>query len=111
MLRQDLASYIVLGDPAARLPLASGSAPGVKPVAAPAASGTASAAAMLFGSAVMPPVASLSMDQLELAIAQAIVAPQLLEQLAMEVGISSGELRAQSERYRQAGRAALKLSR
>ena len=109
MLRQDLASYIVLGDPAARLPLASGSAPGVKPVAAPSA--TASAAAMLFGSSVMPPVASLSIEQLELAIVQAIVAPQRLEQIAMEAGISSGELRAQSERYRQAGRAALKLSR
>jgi hypothetical protein len=109
MLRQDLASYIVLGDPAARLPLASGSASGVKPVATPSA--TASAAAMLFASSVMPPVASLSMDQLELAIAQAIVAPQRLEQIAIEVGISSGELRAHSERYRQAGRAALKLSR
>lgn len=86
MLRQDLAGYVLLGDPAVRLPLAgTGSAP------------------------VAPTTRDVRQqrDQIESAVARMLADDRTGEQVANEHGLAPGELQRWFECYRDAGRAAL----
>lgn len=111
MLRQDLAGYMVLGDPAVRLNID----PNLIPKKAAPAGRLDLSSLMGFAvpSTAPPPPATLpsqappSIEKLENAICQAIVGQKTLEQCAKDVGISPTELRNMMEQYRQAGRAAI----
>lgn len=121
MLRQDLAGYMVLGDPAVRLNIDPDLMP--KKAAAPkldmaslfgfpmsgqpapaAAPPTLSAAP---SSAAPSAAAAPSIEKLENAICRAIVGQIPPEVSAQELGMSPTELRNMMEKYRQAGRAAI----
>ncbi|MEZ4454843.1 MAG: hypothetical protein R3B09_35660 [Nannocystaceae bacterium] len=123
MLRQDLAAYVLLGDPAARLPLAEpGGATGRRPGDARGAelhSRTPSIAAMnprrtsspseaRSPSAATPEPAPLplAIDPLERAIGR-VLAGESLRQVALEHGVESDALRSAAKRYRAGGRRAL----
>lgn len=118
MQRHDLAGYILLGDPAVQLPIATAqsqqslSAPTLASSRnaslglaqpAPAASGSNTAQVLPSGE----PRGSERVDALERAIAQWIVDPQKLPDLAADLSMPQAELRTLCERYRQAGRATL----
>lgn len=95
MLRQDLAAYVLLGDPAARLALADPAAP-ARRAAAPEIA------------APRPPVRlPLPIDELEEAIGKVLVGDESLKTIAAEHGVDRDELRALADRYSRAGRAAL----
>lgn len=118
MLRQDLAAYVVLGDPAARLPIREQPPATAKATLAPstaALSGgaaqavpAATAASFFFGGAMGQAPDRPPLDVLERAIAQVILDPQRLNEVAVQSGLSPGELRTYCERFRQAGRAAIR---
>lgn len=130
MLRNDLAGYVLLGDPAARLPLAAAAAaarpatpsvssglPGLPgfPVAAAPAAAAAAPAAPPAPAATPPPAAAapdlpLPIDQLEEAIGAVLLGEQGVKAIARAHGIERSELDALVERYRAAGRAALGVS-
>jgi hypothetical protein len=103
MLRQDLLGYILLGDPAARLPI----------TPAPHAEPRRPTAADLFPFAVTagtaPPAGSpaLSIETLEQAIAHVVLGDRGSQAIADSHGIDRGELERLAEVYRAAGRAAL----
>jgi hypothetical protein len=110
MLRQDLSGYILLGDPAVRLPVsrkrkpAAASAPSpaittttTKPEEKPATTGEPAEAA---------PDLSGEIDMLEKMIGH-ILAGSPLEEVADKHGIASAKLQARYEVYRKAGRKAL----
>jgi len=124
MLRQDLAAYMVLGDPAVRLPVNPNAKAGVNlsATAAPVPSSTPSvttspspnqsetvnmARMMMPGMNIQLPD-PIDVDRIERAIAQLILTPEDAEQLARDAKISVTELRQRAEKYRQAGRAVLK---
>ncbi len=94
MLRQDLAAYVLLGDPAARLPLTDPRAPpGPRP--------------MPENFAAPEPVAlPLAIDALEQAICK-VLAGQGIQQIALEYGVERDELKRLAKLYRAAGRCAL----
>lgn len=101
MLRQDLAGYVVLGDPAARLP-------------APRAEATRPAALDLgaeFGFAPLPTTAALgqpmSLDRLEQAIGHALVGAASIDDIARRYRLERSELERLVALYRAAGRAAI----
>jgi hypothetical protein len=104
MLRQDLAGYILLGDPAVRLPLASARVE----ASAPGFSQDAMASVGLVG---FEPPAQAAPEREPAAAEQAIL--ELLANkgsvtdIAARHGISPEELRRWEELYRAAGRAAL----
>jgi hypothetical protein len=126
MLRQDLAGYVLLGDPAARLPLARQTATERTAIAAPSA-----ASVLGYGAAPQPappavfpapaappplpapphavePIAiPMDFERLEEAIAHVLVGDRGLGEIAEEYGIDRAELRRLANRYRQGGRAAL----
>ena len=116
MQRQDLAGYVLLGDPATRLPLAPLDAAASLPVA---------------GSPLQPPIQRSPPDvsnptvlmerlvgpspqdderinALEHAIARFIVDPSQAVEAAKAVSLSEIELRDMAERYRRAGRGTLR---
>ena len=137
MLRQDLAGYILLGDPAVRLPLQPaappallkptindiigsnfpfpvhipGPAPAPKPAPSPApvsSGGTdGSAAAKALGLPVAGGALPVPMARLEEAFGQLLVGERSSKQIAMDLEISNSELQRLFELYRQGGRRAL----
>jgi len=113
MLRQDLAGYILLGDPAARLPTPKPIAQAVPPEPPQSSGGDL---AGFFGFAVgreqeqeqapaSKPKPKLS--ELERAIAE-VLAGADLRRAAGELSLDPAALRTMVERYRDAGRAALR---
>lgn len=100
MLRQDLGAYVLLGDPAARLPLA---AP------APAAGFRMARAAPPASPAPGAPEEALPLpiDALEEAIGAVLVGDDSLKTIAKQAGLDRSTLRRLADRYRAAGRAAL----
>ena len=124
MLRQDLASYIVLGDPAVRLPIAetngvpdsatpmvisTATTPATTPAATPTVTpnSASTAGSFYFGGATPIVPEPIDLDRIERAVAQVILSPQNLDSIAKEAHLSPSELRAYCDRYRRAGRAAL----
>jgi hypothetical protein len=149
MLRQDLCGYVLLGDPAVRLPIASARDKGTGS-AAPAASSPATssvsttqaakrpaneiarastkepsqeaaATAAQPAAAAQPDYSSLvgftssvpqpkpiDVDAIERAVAQIILGSASTEEIAANARLSSSELLGYVDRYRQAGRAAIK---
>lgn len=133
MLRQDLAGFVVLGDPAARLPLVenapasvaagpevAGRTPPAAAVtseagppepagpAAFSAEGRADPAAFFPGMTVLPPTRpAASAERLERAIAQVILDARALPGAAQQVGLAAAALADLVERYRRGGRAAI----
>jgi len=106
MLRQDLAGYVVLGDPAARLPEPTARP---QPVAAPQALDIGS----FLGVQVLPPrqttpAATPSLETLESAIAHMLVGELSAAAIAQRYGIDRRTLEDLTARYRAAGRAAIK---
>jgi hypothetical protein len=99
MLRQDLAAYVLLGDPAVRLPLA-------EPARA-----TAPGAGALFSAgsapAAPPPKLPVDLDTLEEAIGHMLAGERTVKSIAEEYGIDRGELNKLFEMYQAAGRRAL----
>jgi hypothetical protein len=93
MLREDLAAYVLLGDPAARLPLHDGTAPAR--VATPPPTVAA------------PIRLPLPIDELEQAIGAMLLGDEGLRVIAERHGIDREELRRVYERYSAGGRAAL----
>ncbi len=103
MERQDLAGYVLLGDPAARLPIAP---PEKKPAAGlfgarPAAPSVSSAPAAS-GAAV-------DGDKLEVAICKAVIDDDDPKKLAAKLGLPLEDFQRRVKAYRDAGRAALGL--
>lgn len=104
ILRQDLAGYILLGDPAVRLPLTGPEAT----VAPPGLAMDALAAAGLGGWGFSgPPVAGKDPLAAEAAVIALLSQRLPLEDIAAQHGVSADELRQWEERYRAAGREAL----
>ncbi|XYI02108.1 hypothetical protein ACMHYB_20955 [Sorangium sp. So ce1128] len=96
MLRQDLAGYVLLGDPAARLPLARGAA---------ARAGASAAAAPALGAGELP--VDLELETLETAIGHVLVGERGTREIAEEYRMDLGQLKGLAEAYRRGGRAAL----
>jgi hypothetical protein len=104
MLRQDLANYILLGDPAVRLPVAPTRASAWE--APPPARLAMSVLGAQFG-APPPEPPSLTPEALEAAILAALTRQRPLKALAAEHGVPTDVLRRWTERYRAAGLEAL----
>lgn len=116
MLRQDLMGYVLLGDPAARLPVA-------RPFTAPAAGAEPDAAELseVLGLIPREPVRprtratslspalspALSIERLEEAIGHALIGGRVTAELARAYGLGRDDLERRLERYRRGGRAAL----
>jgi len=108
MLRQDLSAYILLGDPAAHLPIQNPRAPKQKKA-------SSSAGLFGFGAPAAAPAAAEDAaelpledhDELEEAIAKYILGEDSPKALAKEYGVDRKELKELSEKYQAAGRAAL----
>lgn len=104
MLRQDLAGFMLLGDPAARLPVAAKAAPASKP----AASLQAQVSDFFGGMNVMPAAATgPGIDRLEQAIGLVLAGSQTPQRAAQGLGMSGNELAELVETYRRGGRAAI----
>lgn len=105
MLRQDLAGFMLLGDPAARLPAAAKPAVTASPVPVQARD--------FFGGMVVMPTASAgpasgpTIDRLEQAIGLVLAGSQTPQRAAQGLGISAAELAQLVETYRRAGRSAI----
>jgi hypothetical protein len=107
MLRQDLANYILLGDPATRLPLAP-AREATRP-AAPPPEGRVAMRTLLgpgFGRAPERRDAKPEVEP-EAAIIALLTGQRTPEEIAADHGISPGELRRWEALYRAAGREAL----
>jgi hypothetical protein len=108
MLRQDLAGYILLGDPAVRLPLAP-----PRPVERAPAPSLFDALGLPPPAAAPPPSMSpampplLPIERLEEAIGHVLVGELGPKAIATRYGIERAELERLVELYRQGGRAAL----
>lgn len=101
MLRQDLAGFMLLGDPAARLSVA-------EKVAAVKPSVQAQVNAFFGGSVVAPVVASgPKIERLEQAIGLVLAGSQTPQRAAQGLGMSAAELAELVEAYRRGGRAAI----
>lgn len=101
MARQDLAGYIVLGDPAARLPLA-----GAPPVAN-AIPAVSTISTKPIESGIERP-ASLSLEKLEVAIGHVLVGDTGINAIAETAGLTRAELERIVEVYRRHGRTAFR---
>lgn len=97
MLRQDLAGYILLGDPAVQLP---GACPQVSPNASPA-SGIARRERP--STAALPATLPLPLDQLEEAILHLMAGELGAAAIARKYGVSRFELERLARLYRQGG--------
>ncbi len=133
MQRNDLAGYILLGDPAARLPVTPPSRKGGRPAPpsgddpkAARAKGPASGAASFsapasFASEEPPPMrpapsanlvpAGVDPEKLERAICDLIVGERTTKKIAAEARVDPADLVRLAEIYRAAGRAALGIKR
>lgn len=121
MLRQDLMGYVLLGDPAARLPVA-------RPSAAETTSGEHDASEELtdvLGLSSSEPLRlrstaqstsispspslwpSIAIERLEEAIGHALIIGRVTAELARACGLARDDLERRVERYRRGGRAAL----
>lgn len=98
MLRQDLMGYVLLGDPAARLPLASTAA---QPAPSDDTASTVSDADAIDPSAID------GFEEIEYAIFDALRSPSKLDQTAEMYELSAADLRRWVEAYQAAGRRAL----
>lgn len=112
MLRQDMAGYILLGDPAIRLPAPKAKAR-AKPVAPPAVVARPAevqtrpqVAAAAVPAAVPEPALPVAIDVLEEAIGH-LLQGRGVNDVAKEFSLDRTELRRLSDLYRKAGRAAL----
>ncbi len=101
MLRQDLAGFMLLGDPAARLAVATKPAAAVKAAAVQASD--------FFGGMVVTAAAASGpgIDRLEQAIGLVLAGSQTPQRAAQGLGMAAGELAALVETYRRGGRAAI----
>ncbi len=103
VLRQDLANYILLGDPAVRLPLAA-----TRTSARVEPPPTRVAMDVLGDQfAAPPPAPAHTPEALEAAILAVLTRQRTLKEVAAGHGVSSDELRRHVDRYRAAGLAAL----
>jgi hypothetical protein len=101
MLREDLSAYVLLGDPAARLPLRD---PSVAALAGPAPPVVFAGAP---GGTAEPVRLPLPIEELERAIGAMLLGDEGLRVVAERHGIDRSELRRLYERYSAGGRAAL----
>lgn len=100
MLRQDLLGYVLLGDPAARLP--------ITPVPVAAARPLTPHDLFPFATTVdSPPPAALSAEKLEEAIIAVLAGERGPDAIAAAFGIDRTELQRLAGLYRMAGRAAI----
>lgn len=109
MLRQDLAGYILLGDPAARLPEPKVAAPSAPDSLPRAASGGDLAG--FFGFSVGPGDAAMGapkpgVEELERGVGEVLAGAEI-GRISRGLGLDEEVLRAIVERYREAGREAL----
>ena len=112
MLRQDLAGYILLGDPAVQLPPSSGGkkrrpAATTSAGSAPAYSVQGAPPEETKTAAPAPAKLPIDIDKLEEAIGYLLTGEKAPKQLAKEYTIDRKELETLAEKYKQAGRAAL----
>ncbi|MCA9541788.1 MAG: hypothetical protein KC620_22985, partial [Myxococcales bacterium] len=91
MLRQDLMGYVLLGDPAARLPLAN----------------TAEAPRPVASEPIGDPTEVEGLEDIEHAIIDALRNPSKMEQTAEMYELAASDLKRWAEAYRAAGRRAL----
>lgn len=101
MLRQDVSGYVLLGDPAVRLPLA--------PAAARAATPSASDMAALLGLSPQqaPAAAGPGARVMEEAVLELLAGAEAPRAIAARAGVSLAELRHWERTFIEAGRAAL----
>ncbi|XYH99305.1 hypothetical protein ACMHYB_05905 [Sorangium sp. So ce1128] len=116
MLRQDLSGYVLLGDPAVRLPAvrkrlkrgatskAEPSAPEIQPRAAAKAAASSSAEARAEAPPKLPP--DMDIDDVERAIGK-VLSGSPINAVASEHGLEPARLRELKDIYKAAGRAAL----
>lgn len=116
MLRNDLGAYVLLGDPAAHLPIQGRWSGAQAKVASAPSSGSVS-----MSSALGVPTARssepaagqelpLGLEELEEAIAKVILGEESTKTIAREYDIARGELQDLADAYQEAGRRALKGS-
>lgn len=98
MMRQDLAGYVLLGDPAARLPVEGRRS---KPAMMAPPSQTAAS--------VAPAKLPIAAEKLEEAIGYILTGERSMKELATQYGLERRELERLADIYRKAGRAALGL--
>jgi hypothetical protein len=96
MMRQDLAGYVLLGDPAVHLPLAGKHRPAERAPGHKAATVRRAARDL-----------PLPIDELERTVASVLNDGAQISHVARTYGMTESELRALVERYRAAGRRAL----
>ena len=103
MLRQDLAGFMLLGDPAARLAVAA------KPAAASKPASLQAHVSDFFGGMNVTPAAATEpgIDRIEQAIGQVLAGSQTPQRAAQGLGMTGNELAQLVETYRRGGRAAL----
>lgn len=104
LLRQDLQGYILLGDPAVRLPLASPARQASVPPPLQDALAAAGLSAFMGSAQAAPPREATGAEKAIIALLTGQLSP---EDIATRHGISARELRRWEELYRAAGRAAL----
>jgi hypothetical protein len=111
MLRQDLAGYVVLGDPAVRLPLAAGDPMATAaPVPRPAVPNTMDLLDVRASESHAAQGLPLPIAELEQAIGKVLSGCFDAESVARAHGLTRAELERWVELYRAAGRAALTRS-
>lgn len=103
MVRQDLAGYMLLGDPAARLSLASGPASLSLGNQDPPPPDLMSS---MFPFAMAPGPRAVNIEAYEPAILRALLGLRSIEELASEYQLDADTLRTLAKAYREGGRAA-----
>ncbi|APR86343.1 Hypothetical protein A7982_11692 [Minicystis rosea] len=99
MLRQDLSAYVVLGDPAARLPIA--------PARAITAAPSVSAASVLGFAPAPAPAAARDVNGMVEAVIALLAGNEPPNAIAARAGVTRAELSRWAQVYDEAGRAAL----
>lgn len=121
MLRQDLQAYVLLGDPAVRLPIQRAAQPGPivrVPAASPRGSAVVSTAAATAPSepaqgfsgesdTMFSPELLADLERFERAIAEVLLNPDDLARVASDCELSRSKLADLVKRYREAGRVAI----
>jgi hypothetical protein len=106
MMRQDVSGYVLLGDPAVRLPLTSPPVQGATP-------STTEVAALLGLPGGSPAKGSTppGLEAMEQAVLAMLAGAETPRDIAARAGVSLAELRHWERLYREAGRAALAATR